>query len=73
MGGIERVLGVSETQRTDERRRSAYVIGASCRGESADAYPSLVSMLVAPLYFHDVFFQALHECDYLITFLLGNL
>jgi hypothetical protein len=28
------VLGLYETQRTDERRRSAYVIGASCRGES---------------------------------------
>ena len=33
----------------------------------------LDSMLGTRLCFHDVFFQALHECDNLITFLFGNL
>jgi hypothetical protein len=33
----------------------------------------LDSIAVAQLCFHDVFFQALHERDDLITLLLGNL
>ena len=33
----------------------------------------LDSIAVAQLCFYNVFLQALHECDNLITFLLGNL
>ena len=67
------MLALYKAQRTDERYQNLYAIGAFCRGESADACPLAGLDVGCLLYFHDVFFQPLHECDDFIALLFGNL